>query len=177
MSERLLLHCCCAPCAGAVIEKLAPDFALTLFFPEDNIWPAAEQNIRAAELQKFADKLGLPLINSLTGYESWRQQVGARREDLPEGGLRCAACFRWRFEKLARAALQHGFTRVATTLSISPHKNTAVVNSLLAEVAQKHGLQPLLDDFSGLFSRSCEISRQENFYRQRYCGCEFSVRK
>ena len=36
-APRLLLHCCCAPCASYVLEYLSPFFLITAFYYNPNI--------------------------------------------------------------------------------------------------------------------------------------------
>jgi hypothetical protein len=97
-------------------------------------------------------------------------------EDVPEGGSRCCECFRLRLELTAKYAKQGGFDYFTTTLSISPHKNSKVLNTLGSELGQKYGVKYLYSDFKkkGGFGRSTVLSKKYDLYRQVYCGCEYS---
>ena len=47
---KLLLHCCCAPCSSAVIEKLKNFFEITVYYFNPNIFPEDEYVLRAKEI-------------------------------------------------------------------------------------------------------------------------------
>lgn len=102
-----------------------------------------------------------------------RSRVWSRR---PEGGARCAICFRLRLEQAAQQAVQLGADYFCTTLSISPHKNAALLNEIGESLARKYGVAWLPSDFKkkGGYQASIALSRQYALYRQNYCGCIFS---
>ena len=97
-------------------------------------------------------------------------------ENEPEGGLRCAECFRLRLEASAKKAKEQGFDYFTTTLTISPLKNAALLNEIGAEMGEKYGVNWLYSDFKKKegYKRSIELSREFDLYRQNYCGCVFS---
>ena len=98
-------------------------------------------------------------------------------ENEPEGGRRCDKCFRLRLSRSAEYAKENGFDLFATTLTVSPHKNAALINSIAFEESQKYGVDYLPSDFKkrGGYQRSIVLSREYDIYRQRYCGCCFSL--
>ena len=100
-------------------------------------------------------------------------------EDAPEGGPRCARCFDLRLTKTAEKTLEKGFQYFATTLTLSPLKNSALLNEIGERIAQETSISWLPTDFKkkGGYQRSVELSRELNLYRQNYCGCEFSKNK
>ena len=174
---RLLLHCCCAPCASAVIERLADDFRLTLLFYNPNLDTAEEYDLRARELERYsAETIGAPgIVPDFDPHPFYEAAKGL--ETCPEGGARCEACIGLRLRYTAAQAA--GFEYFTTTLSVSPHKNAARINALGEKFeADAHGAQWLYSDFKKRdgFKRSTELSRQHNLYRQNYCGCAFSKR-
>ena len=95
----------------------------------------------------------------------------------PEGGRRCTACFSLRLQRTAETAAAHGFDFFTTTLSVSPHKNAVLINEIGAAL-QTESCRFLFADFKkrGGYQRSLALSRQYGLYRQRYCGCPFSLR-
>ena len=97
-------------------------------------------------------------------------------ESLPEGGARCAVCYRMRLEAAARAAKDGGFDYFTTTLSISPLKDAGKLNAIGAELSGKYGVPYLYSDFKKKegYKRSIALSREYGLYRQNYCGCIFS---
>lgn len=95
----------------------------------------------------------------------------------PEGGARCEKCFQKRLAEVAQKASEEGFEALATTLTISPHKPAGLINKIGKEFADFYGLK-FIDTIwrkDDGYKRSCEISKKENFHRQNYCGCEFSL--
>ena len=97
--------------------------------------------------------------------------AGLERE--PEGGARCTVCFQLRLEETARVAREGKFDFFGTTLTVSPHKNAALLNELGEALAAKYGVRWLPSDFKKRngYLRSIELSRQYGIYRQEYCGC------
>ncbi len=176
---RLLLHACCAPCSSYTLEYLSKFFDITLYFYNPNISPAEEYAYRARELAQLLDKMGLRdnVRLCVTDYNSDEfYKIVNGLEEEPEGGARCARCYRLRLESSARYAAEHGFDYFTTTLSISPYKNSRWLNEIGAELSDKYGVRYLFSDFKKKngYKRSCELSEIYGLYRQDYCGCEFS---
>jgi len=94
-------------------------------------------------------------------------------EACSEGGKRCEKCFYLRLKETAKAAKQLGYDYFASTLTISPHKNSSVINRIGLEVEKEIGIKYLVSDFKkgGGFSKSLEIAKRLGIYRQNYCGC------
>jgi predicted adenine nucleotide alpha hydrolase (AANH) superfamily ATPase len=178
---RLLLHCCCGPCATAVIERLREGHDLRLYWFNPNIQPEDELSRRLEAMRALAEAAGLPLHVEEGGEEQWERAV-VGLEDEPEGGARCDACYRIRLEHAAAKARELSCEAVAATLSISPHKDAERINraGAAAVASAPTGGPPLrflAEDFSavGGFARSVELAKRFGLYRQRYCGCRFSL--
>ena len=179
---RLLLHSCCAPCSSSVLEYLSPHFDITLFYFNPNITPEEEYRKRVAELHRLVSEVGYPNpVRIVEGrYDSSEFFAIARGlEDLPEGGERCAGCYRLRLEETAKVAAEGGFEYFTTTLSVSPYKNAQKLNAIGAELAEQYGVRYLFSDFKKKdgYRRSIELSAQYGLYRQNYCGCVFSAQQ
>ena len=174
---RLLLHSCCAPCSTAVLEVLTKDFDVTLFYYNPNISPESEFIKRAEEQKKYAENLGVNVVIPEYNENDFFDAVFGL-EDEPEGGARCRVCFKLRLDLTAGYAKQNGFDFFTTTLSVSPHKNAEILNSICEEVSEKYGVANLYSDFKKKngYRRSCELSEIHGLYRQNYCGCVFSLR-
>ena len=176
---RLLLHACCAPCSSYVLEYLTQYFDITVFFYNPNISPEAEYRHRVDEIQRLIREM-CPSVHFLEGrYEPQRFfEMAKGLEHLPERGERCHKCYRLRLEESALAAKSGGFDYFTTTLSISPQKDSAVLNRIGAEVSELAGVPYLYSDFKkrGGYKRSIELSAQFSLYRQNFCGCPFSKR-
>ena len=174
---RLLLHVCCGPCATAVIERLLPDYDVTLLWYNPNIQPDAEHDRRLVAARQVAAALGVEL-RVLEGGQEEFAALCVGREDLPEGGERCQLCYELRLQAACAYAAAHGFPLVATTLTISPHKPAATVNPVGSRAATAAGVAFLEADFKKQagFQRSLQLSRELALYRQDYCGCLCSQR-
>ena len=160
---RLLLHSCCAPCSSSVLEYLSPHFDITLFYFNPNITPEKEYRKRVAELHRLISEAEYPNpVRIIEGrYDSGEFFDMARGlEDLPEGGERCAKCYRLRLEETARVAAEGGFDYFTTTLSVSPYKNAQKLNAIGTELAGQYGVKYLLSDFKKKdgYRRSIELS-------------------
>ena len=95
--ENVLLHSCCAPCSAAIVEwMLAQDIRPTLYYFNPNIFPQEEYEIRKSECSRYAQKLGLEIIDGDYDHTAWLSDV-AGLEDEPERGKRCLQCFKIRF--------------------------------------------------------------------------------
>ncbi|MDB9997705.1 epoxyqueuosine reductase QueH [Gammaproteobacteria bacterium] len=178
-NDSLLLHSCCAPCAGEVMEAVAAsDIKTTVYFYNPNIHPIAEYEIRKDENKRFCDKLGFEFIDADYDKDNWFERIKGL-EDEPERGKRCTECFDMRFERSALYAHENDFNVYATTLGISRWKDMDQINTSGDKAAARYD-EITYWDFNwrkqGGSSRMIEISKQENFYQQEYCGCVYSLR-
>ena len=188
-TDKVLVHACCAPCSGAILEWLVGQGVRpTVFFSNANIYPLAEYELRRGELLRYAAQLGqkaassgqeprgLVVIDDVYDHEAWRCAVRGL-ECEPERGQRCLQCFRFRLERAARYAHEHGFNVLTTTLASSRWKDLGQVD---AAGAYACSLFPGLRWWGrnwrkgGLQERRSAIIREQNFYNQTWCGCEFS---
>ncbi len=174
---KLLLHACCAPCSSYVLEYLEQYFDIVVFYYNPNISPESEYRHRVDEIRRLIREM-CPSVGFLEGrYEPERFfEMAKGLEQEPERGARCLKCYRMRLEESAAAAAQNGFDYFTTTLTISPQKDSAVLNAIGREVSDLYGVPYLFSDFKkkGGFKRSIELSAQFRLYRQNFCGCPFS---
>ena len=130
--NKLLLHSCCAPCSGEVMEAiLASGIEFTIYFYNPNIHPLKEYMIRKEENIRFAEKHGIPFIDVDDDYENDRKTWFKKAEGMewePERGIRCTMCFDMRFEKAAQYAHEHGFPVFTSCLGISRWKDMNQIN-------------------------------------------------
>lgn len=175
--KRLLLHACCAPCATVPIERLQTDFEITCFFYNPNIHPQEEYDHRLAELKNLMGHLNIPLVIAEYDVDRWMALVKGS-ENEPEKGERCTICFTMRINKAVEFAKNNGFSLVTTTLTVSPHKNSTLINQIGRAHCHGDTVQFLEENFKKQdgYKRSLELSRDYNLYRQNYCGCVFSHR-
>jgi len=179
----LLLHSCCGPCSTSVIERLAPDYDITVFFYNPNITDEEEYERRKAAQKSFIRQYNedpdIPYkVDFKEGAHDSRNFFEACRgmENEPEGGRRCEVCFRLRLEKTAETANLMNFDTFGTTLTVSPHKNYELISRLGRQLAARYRVSFLDEDFKKKagFQRSIELSKKYGLYRQNYCGCDFS---
>ncbi len=176
--KKLLLHSCCGPCSTHVIKVLSDSYDLTIFYFNPNIYPAAEYQKRLGEQLKYAKLKGIEVLEGKYDEEAFLKLVKGL-EDVPEGGARCRKCFEMRLAETAKVAKQKGFDLFATTLSVSPHKNTVVINSVGEEIAARENIEFLPENFKKKdgYLDSIRLSKEYGLYRQDYCGCRFSKKE
>ena len=177
LKPRMLLHSCCATCTAYPISLLKENFDITLFYYNPNIFPEEEYNRRLADIRSLADTAGTSLIEGEYDTAGWTNVAG-HLPDEPEGGRRCLICFSFRLEKTAETAREKGFDIFGTTLSISPHKNSKAINEAGDLLAVRTGIDFYRADFKKKdgFKKASDLSNKFSFYRQNYCGCEYSIR-
>jgi len=177
---RLLLHSCCAPCSSSVLEQLCEHFDVTILWYNPNIYPLSEYEKRLAVMHELLDKMGLSDKIGII-EEPWQSEDYFSRvegfENEPEGGARCAVCFRLRMEKAAETAKRLGFDYFCTTLTLSRHKDAVLINNIGEDIEAETGMLWLPSDFKKRDgeNRSIEMCEQFELYRQLYCGCKFSL--
>ncbi|RPG43196.1 MAG: hypothetical protein CBC72_003175 [Gammaproteobacteria bacterium TMED112] len=177
--KSLLLHSCCAPCAGEIMEAIAASgIVTTIYFYNPNIHPLEEYEIRKDENIRFAEKLGFKFIDADYDKDNWFERIEGL-EDEPERGKRCTVCFDMRFERSALFAYENHYDTFATTLGISRWKDLEQINTSGLKAANRYN-DLTFWDFNwrkqGGSARMLEISKQEKFYKQEYCGCVYSLR-
>lgn len=181
-NKKILLHSCCAPCSSYVISFLSNYFDITILYYNPNISPKEEYEKRKEEQKKLIkllntkhklDFLDCDYENDtynklITGYESCK-----------EGGSRCSICFNLRLEKTAILAKQHNYDYFCSTLTVSPHKNSKIINEIGTKISQKYNIKWLYSDFKKNegFKQSIELSKKYDLYRQDYCGCIYSKKE
>lgn len=105
--DKLLLHSCCAPCSGEVMETLIESgIDFSIFFYNPNIHPVKEYLIRKEENIRFAEKHHIPFIDCHYDTDNWFARAKGM-ENEPEKGIRCTMCFDMRFERTALYAGIH----------------------------------------------------------------------
>lgn len=176
--EKLLLFSCCAPCAIYPTKLLQERFDLVLFFYGPNIHPEEEYKKRLESVELMALKLKVPLVE--LGYDTAEWHLLVKNLDKePEGGKRCSVCYKMRLEKTAEFARKNGYRYFGATLTLSPHKSASIINLIGESIAKEKDLIFLSEDFKkhNGFKKSCEMSKEYGLYRQKYCGCEFSLKR
>ena len=177
--SKLLLHSCCAPCSGDIMKRLLDsNINYTVFFYNPNIHPHEEYMLRKEENMSFAKKYKIPFIDADYNPRAWFE-ITKGMEHEPERGKRCSTCFDMRFIKTSEYAYNNGFDIISSTLGISRWKDMNQINISGKYAASKFkGLSYW--DFNWRKEngshRMIEVSKDEGFYMQEYCGCVYSLR-
>ena len=177
--KKVLLHSCCAPCSGDVMAELKrSQIHYTILFYNPNIHPAREYEIRKKENKRFADKLEVPFVDLDYDKDNWFSKIKGYEKE-PERGYRCTLCFDMRFERSALYASENGFKVFSSTLGTSRWKNIHQINGCGTRAANRYK-NLIYWTFNwrkgGGSDRMIEISKNEKFYQQEYCGCVYSLR-
>lgn len=177
--NKVLIHSCCAPCAGELMELMVENnIDLTIFFYNPNIHPKREYEIRKEENIRFAKKMNIKFVDADYDVQNWFSKAKGM-EEAPERGERCTMCFDMRFVETARYAKENGYKIITSSLGISRWKNMDQINDCGQQAAS------LFDDVTywdynwrkqGGSERMYKIAKRENFYKQEYCGCIYSLR-
>ncbi len=174
-ASEVVLHCCCAPCAGAVLEtfyynKLQP----VVYFYNPNIHPQSEYEKRRDELMGLCQQLHFDFVVGDYDVATWLQAVKGH-EDEPERSTRCELCFTYRLMQTARFALSQGIGLFTSTLATSRWKSKAQVDAAGMAAMTATGCHYWNYDWrkKGLAERRNHLVKALNFYNQTYCGCVF----
>jgi predicted adenine nucleotide alpha hydrolase (AANH) superfamily ATPase len=182
MGEKtVLLHTCCAPCSSAIIEAMMQNgITPVIYYCNPNIYPREEYEIRKNECTRYAEALGLEIVDADYDHENWLEAMKGL-EDEPERGGRCLKCFKLRLLHTAQFAAQRGIKVITTTLASSRWKSLDQINEAGRWACEETETPVIWWDQNwrkgGLQERRLQILKEYDFYNQLYCGCEFSVRK
>lgn len=200
--KKFLLHTCCAPCSIAIIDELKDQYDLTVFFYNPNIYPEEEYLKRKKYVIQVCEEWGVKMVDADYDQEMWNTAVKGLEKE-PEGGSRCAVCFKMRLEKTAEYAKENGFDIFSTSLTSGRTKRAEIINPIGQILADKYGLEYLSEDWkkggrptsATSFVKTTKVkkatagkqeSRQEKatrlinergIYRQSYCGCRYSLKQ
>ena len=182
----LLLHACCGPCSSYVIEYLSSYFDITIFYYNPNIYPKKEYERRLNELEDFIPRFEPAVKNKVKivvstyepkdFFEATNVLNEVELQQEAEKGIRCRRCYEFRMKKAYAYAAENKFDWFCTTLSISPFKDSVMINEIGTELEEENSVRFLTSDFKkkGGFLRSLELSKEYDLYRQDYCGCLYS---
>ncbi len=173
--SRLLLHTCCAVCSSHVLDVLRREHQVTASFFNPNLEPREEYEKRRDSVKEWCEQVGIPFLEGPAGHNHWAEAI-VGFENEPEGGARCLVCYRLRLEETARFAKENGFDSFATTLTMGRNKKAEVINPLGHQAEEKFGVKFFEADWKkgGGQEAAQRLAKENNLYRQNYCGCLFS---
>lgn len=168
--EKVLLHCCCAPCSLSCIEPLREEEKEPVaFWYNPNIHPWKEYQARRDCLLDYAPAIGMEVrVQEDYGVREFVCRVS------PDIDHRCTWCYEHRLEITAKYAAEHGFVAFTTTLLASIYQKHDLIAAAGKRFAQQYGVAFLYRDFRPNFRAGNQQARELGFYMQKYCGCIFS---
>ena len=170
-TKTILLHVCCAPCAGGCVKTLLErQYRVILFFANSNLDTQEEFQRRLEAVRTLAQACQLELHVAPYQHQDWLCHV-AGLEQEPERGARCPRCFSFSLTLAAQKCRELSCDAFTTSLTVSPHKDSRLLLQLGAEF---ENFAPFDFKKQDGFLRSRNLARKYNFYLQNYCGCEFS---
>lgn len=178
--KRLLLHSCCGPCSTTVISILSEYFYVDVIYYNPNIEPRDEYIKRKNEQIKFINsfkgRYPVNFIDADYDNEEFMKSLHPLKDEK-EGGKRCALCISKRMEFTAKVAESNKYDYFATTLTVSPHKNSLMINSFGECLEKTFDVNFLYSDFKKEdgYLKSIKLSKEYDLYRQDYCGCRYSI--
>lgn len=178
---QVLLHTCCAPCSSAIIEVLLQNgITPIIYYCNPNIYPQEEYEIRKNECTRYAQSLGLEIVDADYDHDNWLAEMKGLECESERGG-RCLKCFKLRLLRTAQYAAQRGIKVITTTLASSRWKSLDQINEAGNWAVKDICPAVIWWDQNwrkgGLQERRLQIIKEYDFYNQLYCGCEFSMRK
>lgn len=180
--NKLILHSCCAPCSSYVISYLTKFFDITILYYNPNISPYDEYIKRKNEQIKLINNINkdnkIDIIDCDYDNDLYERLIKGL-ESEPERGSRCSICYQIRMEKTAIVGKDNNYDFFCTTLSVSPYKNSDLINKIGKQLEEKYNIKWLYSDFKKKdgYKQSIELSKKYNLYRQDYCGCIYSKPK
>ncbi|MDD4955374.1 MAG: epoxyqueuosine reductase QueH [Candidatus Omnitrophica bacterium] len=174
--KKVLLHICCGVCAFACIKHLKEEgYCVEGFFYNPNIFPENEYSKRENAAKDVCDINSVKFNSGLYEPLKWDSICSAYANE-PEGGMRCDLCYKIRLEESFRKTIELGCDLFTTTLSVSPHKKSKIINEIGSAIAASHFMPADFKKNDG-FKKTMEFAKAHNVYRQNYCGCSYSLRQ
>ncbi len=164
--------------------RLYEAFNITVFYYNPNITNESEYKKRVNEVERLISLINEEYAADIDFAEGKYEpekfiEMSTGLENEPECGKRCHKCYKLREEATAKLTKEKGYDYFATSLTLSPLKNAAVLNSIGENLAAEYGVKYLVSDFKKKdgYKLSIALSAKYGLYRQNYCGCDFSKRQ
>ncbi|CAI3270446.1 epoxyqueuosine reductase QueH [Enterococcus cecorum] len=183
---RILLHSCCATCSTYTLEFLCQYADVTVFFSNSNIHPESEYLRRMIVQKKFIEDFNANtgnnvqlIVDEYKPNDFIQMMVKQNLHNEKEGGKRCDACFNLRLDLVAQKAQELGYDYFGSALTISPKKNSQLINQIGMDIQKIYNTNYLPSDFKKNqgYQRSIEMCKEYDVFRQCYCGCVFAAKQ
>ncbi len=156
MTEKILVHACCAPCSTVPVPALKEQgFDVATFFFNPNIHPYTEFRNRLISMQQFIKNMGVTGF-FYTGYPL--EQF--LRLQLSHLESRCEACYELRLTAVAGKAKEEGIRLFSTTLLVSPYQKHELIRDVARTVEKATGVKFLYSDWRPRWPETRAISRE-----------------
>ncbi len=173
---KVVLHICCGVCAaGTATALLKEGYEIIGLFFNPNIYPEAEFYKRLEAARYIARLFQFQMEEIPYSPKEWLQKAGPLKDE-PEGGKRCEICYHLRLERTYYHMLNRGADLFTTSLTVSPQKKASVINKIGMDIGADRFLGRDFKKGEG-FKKAMQIAKQQEIYRQNYCGCVYSIRK
>lgn len=180
MKNRLLIHACCAPCLVAVYDDTIKNMTnmdideFDVIWHNTNIHPKIEYEKRKETFISYVNSMGKTPI-MIDEYNMNKFISDVVNLDKTKYKMRCEYCYVSRLEKVFEYAKENGYTHVTTTLLISPFQKHDVIRKVCESLAKKYDVIFLYKDYRPLFEEGQKKAKELGIYRQKYCGCIYSI--
>ncbi len=179
--SKLLVHTCCGPCFTYIHEDLTKyreiftgdnHLDITSLWYNPNIQPKMEYDRRKETLIQYCKDVNckLDIIDSYDLKEFVKNSL-----NLDEFSCRCEYCYFMRLERVFKHAKENNFDMVMTTLSISPYQKQELIYKVGKKLEIQYGIKYIHLDYTKKFREGQKLAKDLGLYRQKYCGCIFSI--
>lgn len=181
--EKLLVHACCAPCLVAVFDDIKSNLSeynlnalddMDIIWYNTNIQPKFEYERRKETLKeylKMQNKEGI-FIDEYNMYSFVKKATQYAEQGFTS---RCHMCYYTRLSRVFEYAKLNGYTAVTTTLLISPYQKHDKIIEVCDILAKKYDVKFMYKDYRPLFRSGQSKAKELGLYRQKFCGCVFSI--
>ena len=169
---KMLLHACCAPCAEyPVYDLLSREIRPDILYYNPNIHPLYEFERRREQIVKLGEIYGLDCFYSDDfRMDDWLGKTWEGKFDS-----RCDMCYFIRMDYVARYAKEHGYECFSSSLMVSPYQQHEKILTIANACARKYGVRFDYTDWRPNFRKGQDMAREHELYRQKYCGCIYSL--
>jgi epoxyqueuosine reductase len=175
---KILVHVCCGPDVTMPILQLRDEYDVICFWYDPNIQPKSEYDKRYEAFVRVCEIENIP-------YIKWAYDVGnfftriRGVEHTPERWEKCTYCYDMRMMVSAKLAKRLKIPLYTSSLNTSPKKDLEKLFKMGHLYAEKYGVEFLDIPFRKRwwFEKSVEYTRENDIYRQNYCGCIYSIRE
>lgn len=186
--KKLLIHTCCGPCFSYIQDDISKngmpyngarlDVDMTAIWYNPNIHPKMEYEKRKETLINFC-KLKNCKVEVIDEYDL-DNFVKYVVNNVGEGKskkyhIRCEYCYYRRLEKVFKFAKDNRYDIVSTTLTISPYQNHELIQKVGKKLQEKYNIEFVYMDYRKHFWEGQKMAKDLGLYRQKYCGCIYSI--